>query len=75
MWWRLRGAVALRNGAAARRRRWSSPSTLVELRFFGGLEAREVAGALGIAESTALRDWRAAKAWLASEIRRVNTPA
>jgi RNA polymerase sigma factor (TIGR02999 family) len=48
-------------------------ATLVELRFFGGLETKEAADVLGIGESTALRDWRAAKAWLASEIRRANT--
>lgn len=43
---------------------------LVELRFFGGFEVAEAASLLGIAEATALRDWRAAKAWLASQIRR-----
>lgn len=43
---------------------------LVEGRFFGGLEVAEVAAALGISEATALRDWRAAKAWLALELKR-----
>jgi len=43
---------------------------LVELRFFGGFEVGEAANLLGVAESTALRDWQAAKAWLASQIRR-----
>jgi RNA polymerase sigma factor (TIGR02999 family) len=45
-------------------------ATLVEARFFGGLEMSEVAELLGISEATALRDWRAAKAWLAVEVRR-----
>ncbi len=45
-------------------------AVLVEARFFGGLETAEVAKLLGISEGTALRDWRAAKAWLALEIRR-----
>ncbi|MBP7148770.1 MAG: RNA polymerase subunit sigma-70 [Acidobacteria bacterium] len=42
---------------------------LVELRFFGGLEVGEVARALDISEATALRDWRAARAWLARRLR------
>ena len=45
-------------------------ATLVEARFFGGLETAEVAELLGISEATALRDWRAAKSWLAVEVRR-----
>jgi len=43
---------------------------LVVLRFFGGYDVGEASAFLGIAESTALRDWRVAKAWLAAEIRR-----
>ena len=45
-------------------------SKLVEYRFFGGYDLRETVELLGISESTALRDWRAAKAWLALQIRR-----
>jgi len=45
-------------------------AVLVEARFFGGLEMAEISELLGISEATALRDWRAAKAWLAVEIRR-----
>lgn len=43
---------------------------LVESRYFGGLDVTETATLLGISEATALRDWRAAKAWLAAEIER-----
>jgi DNA-directed RNA polymerase specialized sigma24 family protein len=43
---------------------------MVECRFFGGLSAAEAAEALGISEATVQRDWRAARAWLAWEIRR-----
>jgi RNA polymerase sigma factor (TIGR02999 family) len=43
---------------------------MVEGRFFGGLEVPEVAALLEVSEATVLRDWRAAKAWLANEIRR-----
>jgi RNA polymerase sigma factor (TIGR02999 family) len=44
-------------------------ATLVESRFFGGLDIRETAELLEISEATVLRDWRAAKAWLANELR------
>jgi RNA polymerase sigma factor (TIGR02999 family) len=42
---------------------------LVVCRFFGGLDARETAAALAVSESTLLRDWRAARAWLATQLR------
>lgn len=42
---------------------------LVESRFFGGMDVAETAQLLDISESTALRDWRAARAWLARELR------
>lgn len=45
-------------------------AAMVESRFFGGLEMTEIAELLGISEATVLRDWRAAKAWLAQEVRR-----
>jgi RNA polymerase sigma factor (TIGR02999 family) len=37
---------------------------VVECRFFGGLEEREIAEALGITERTVRRDWVKARAWL-----------
>jgi RNA polymerase sigma factor (TIGR02999 family) len=43
---------------------------LVESRFFGGLDVAETAALLGVSESTILREWRAARAWLAREMRR-----
>jgi RNA polymerase sigma factor (TIGR02999 family) len=43
---------------------------MVESRFFGGLNGAETAALLGVSESVIDRDWRAAKAWLAHEIRR-----
>jgi RNA polymerase sigma factor (TIGR02999 family) len=42
---------------------------MVESRFFGGLEVNETAELLEVSEATILRDWRAAKAWLAQELR------
>jgi RNA polymerase sigma-70 factor, ECF subfamily len=43
---------------------------MVESRFFGGLGVDETAALLGVSEATVLRDWRAARAWLAHELRR-----
>lgn len=45
-------------------------AALVEARFFGGLDTSELAEALDISEATVLRDWRAARAKLAVEIKR-----
>jgi RNA polymerase sigma-70 factor (ECF subfamily) len=39
-------------------------SRVVELRFFGGMDERETAAALGISPETVRRDWRLAKSWL-----------
>ena len=43
---------------------------MVESRFFGGLDVAETAALLEVSEATVLRDWRAARAWLAQELRR-----
>jgi RNA polymerase sigma-70 factor, ECF subfamily len=45
-------------------------AVMVESRFFGGLDIPETAQLLDVSEATVLRDWRAAKAWLANELRR-----
>jgi RNA polymerase sigma factor (sigma-70 family) len=45
-------------------------ATMVESRFFGGLDVSETAELLGVSEATILRDWRAARAWLAHELHR-----
>ena len=41
---------------------------IVEFRVFGGLTIEEAAEALNVSPSTAKREWRTAKAWLAREI-------
>jgi RNA polymerase sigma factor (sigma-70 family) len=43
---------------------------IIESRFFGGLEVPEVAELLEVSETTVVRDWRAAKAWLSQELRK-----
>jgi RNA polymerase sigma factor (TIGR02999 family) len=42
---------------------------VVECRFFGGLEVSETAEVLEVSESTVERDWRAARAWLATQLK------
>lgn len=37
---------------------------IVELRFYTGLKVVEIAGLLGLSDSTVKREWRMAKAWL-----------
>ena len=45
-------------------------ATLVEYRYFGGLTVSELAETLGVSETTVERDWRVAKAWLKSQLRK-----
>ena len=47
-------------------------ASVVESRFFGGCDMSETATLLGVSEATILRDWRAAKAWLAQALRQVH---
>ena len=42
---------------------------MVESRFFGGLDVPETARLFAVSEATVLRDWRAARAWLARRLR------
>lgn len=42
---------------------------LVEYRFFGGFEFPEIALLLDTSLSTVMRDWRSARAWLATRLR------
>jgi len=42
---------------------------LVELRFLGGLETREIAHVMDMSEATVKREWRVARAWLAATLR------
>jgi RNA polymerase sigma factor (TIGR02999 family) len=41
---------------------------VVELKFFGGLEASEIAEVLDVSQKTVLRDWNFAKLWLRREL-------
>ena len=43
-------------------------SEVVELKFFGGLEAKEISEVLQVSEKTVLRDWNFARLWLSREL-------
>jgi RNA polymerase sigma factor (TIGR02999 family) len=43
---------------------------IVDMKFFGGLSAPEVAEVLGLSRATVDRDWATARAWLYRQIRR-----
>ncbi|MFN2508218.1 MAG: sigma-70 family RNA polymerase sigma factor [Chthoniobacterales bacterium] len=49
-------------------RAYPRKSEVVELKFFGGLEAKEIAEVLQISPKTVLRDWQFAKLWLCREL-------
>jgi RNA polymerase sigma-70 factor, ECF subfamily len=42
---------------------------VTELRFFAGLEEKEIAEQLGVSEITVKRDWKFARAWLAAHLK------
>jgi RNA polymerase sigma factor (TIGR02999 family) len=44
------------------------PAAVVEYRFFGGFETAEIAEMLAVSEATVLRDWRVARARLATAL-------
>lgn len=46
----------------------SRKSSVVEMRFFGGLSIKEVAEVLKVSQETVLRDWRLARVWLLREL-------
>ncbi len=44
-------------------------AAMVEYRFYGGFNVAETAELLEVSEATVMRDWRAARAWLAGRLR------
>ncbi len=47
---------------------------VVELKFFGGLEMREISEALQVSERTVVRDWEFARFWLRRELKGADSP-
>jgi RNA polymerase sigma factor (TIGR02999 family) len=62
--------LALDNALEALAKIHPRQALMIETRFFGGLDIPETAALLDVSEATVLRDWRAAKAWLARELKR-----
>jgi RNA polymerase sigma-70 factor, ECF subfamily len=67
--WMLPGAKglnleALDSALADLERLDPQQARIVELKFFAGLSAEEIAAALGISERSVKREWASAKAWL-----------
>jgi RNA polymerase sigma factor (TIGR02999 family) len=60
----LDDALTTLEGADPRRAR------IVELRFFAGLNVEETAEVVGVSPETVMRDWKVARAWLLTELRR-----
>jgi DNA invertase Pin-like site-specific DNA recombinase len=61
---RRRFRVVEENGIGGRVRD-ARKARVVEMRYFGGLTAAEIASVLGVSPQTVNRDWNLAKAWLA----------
>jgi RNA polymerase sigma factor (TIGR02999 family) len=64
------GAVlaALNGALESFARTYPRKSEVVELKFFGGLNTREISDVLQISEKAVLRDWNFAKLWLCREL-------
>jgi RNA polymerase sigma-70 factor, ECF subfamily len=45
-------------------------SKVVELKFFGGMESKQISEVLQVSEKTVLRDWNFARLWLSRELRK-----
>ena len=64
--------LALNNALNSLARNESAASRDGGESFFGGFDIPETAALLEVSEATVLRDWRAAKAWLANELRKIS---
>ena len=45
---------------------------IVEMRYFGGLEYKEIAEVLGVSESTVKREWKTARLWLRRALQQID---
>lgn len=61
-------ALALHRALSDLARQSPRQARIVRQRFFAGLEVAEIATVMHLSEATVLRDWRAARTWLAAEL-------
>jgi RNA polymerase sigma factor (TIGR02999 family) len=66
--------VALDDALAQLSRVDERQGEIVQMKFFGGLSAPEIAEVLGISLATVERDWATARIWLRREMKRVGAP-
>jgi DNA-directed RNA polymerase specialized sigma24 family protein len=45
-----------------------APSSIAELRFFGGMSINEIGPLVGVSRATVERDWQMARAWLFKQL-------
>lgn len=69
------GLVALDGALEGLAQLYPRQSRVVELRFFGGLNTREIGEGLQVSESTVERDWQFALLWLKREMTTDENPA
>jgi len=62
--------VALDDALAALESIDARKAKVVELKFFGGLDEKEISQHLGISTDTVQRDWKTARAWLFAQLSR-----
>ena len=67
--------IALDDALQRLEQRDSRKAAVVELRYFGGLTAEEIAEHLGVSPITVKRDWAFAKAWLHRHLGHTPNPA
>jgi RNA polymerase sigma factor (TIGR02999 family) len=60
--------LTLEDALQALERMHDRQARVVECRFYAGLPVKDTADVLGVSTATVKRDWRAAKAWLASRL-------
>jgi len=65
---RMSGLIALDEALTALRAFDERKGRVVELKYFGGMSAEEVAEVLQVSPITVMRDWKLAKAWLYQQV-------
>ncbi|MCH9646726.1 MAG: sigma-70 family RNA polymerase sigma factor [Deltaproteobacteria bacterium] len=63
-----RGILAIDHALEKLRKEDARKASVVELRFFGGLDNDELADFLGVSKRTIIREWLRARAWLFAEL-------